>query len=165
MKKPKPSFTLYHANAKNTGMALRLELYPALWYEYGSILVTLAPQKTFVRNESGRPIPIFDWENAIEFKLGILELAKILQVFRGQYESIDEGKGLFCRTRNGRAIVRLTHRIEPVVGYVLEVLHNPDDSGDVVSIHFELNDCEAFALSETINQSMPFVAFGVPSNK
>lgn len=162
----RPSMTLYHANARGTGTALRLELYPASPDAYGSILVTLASQKTFVENESGRPIPIFDWENnALKFRLGILELAKVLQVFRGQYESIDEGKGLYCRTNKVRTIVRLTHCIEPVVGYVLDVSHNPNDSGEVVSMQFALNECEAFALSEAISQAMLYVAFGVPSNK
>lgn len=152
-----PAMTLCHANARGTGTALSLELRPARPDSDGAIIATIAQQK------SPMPEPTFDWENAIAFRLGILDLAKVLQVFHGWHESIDEGKGLYCRTDNGCTVVRLTHRIEPVVGYVLDVSHRPNEGEEIVSMHFALTESEAFALAAVIEQAMLPVAFGVPS--
>lgn len=157
----RPSMTLYHANARGTGTALCLELHPAGPDADGFILTTIAQQKSPI------PEPTFDWENAIAFRLGILDLSKVLQVLHGWHESIDEGKWLYCRTDcrtdNGCTVVRFTHRIEPVIGYVLDVSHRPNEGEEIVSMHFALTESEAFALAEVIEQAMLPVAFGVPS--
>ena len=90
-----------------------------------------------------------------------MDLAKILQVFRGNYESIDDGKGLYHRTINGLTVVRLYHRIEPIGGYVLDVSHKSND-GETVRLIFLMTYDEAFALAEAIDHAMLYVAFGVP---
>ena len=90
-----------------------------------------------------------------------MDLAKILQVFRGQYESIDDGKGLYHRTVKGCTVFRICHRIEPIGGYVLDVSHKPND-GETVSLVFAITYDEAFALAEAIDHAMLYVAFGVP---
>lgn len=151
----RPAMTMHHANAKGTGTALRLELHPARPDADGSILATIAPQK------SPTPAPSFDWDNSIAFRLCFLDLAKVLQVFRGHFESIDDGKGLFLRTAKGCTVVRLAHRIEPVGGYVLDVSHRPN-GGETVCMRFAMTYDEAFALSEAIGQAMLYVSFGVP---
>ena len=151
----RPAITICHANARCTGTALRLELHPANTDSDGSILATIAQQK------ATKPVAEFDWENSISVRLGFLELAKILQVFRGQYESIDDGKGLYHRTINGFTVVRLYHRIEPIGGYVLDVSHKSND-GDTVRLIFSMTYDEAFALAEAIDHAMLYVAFGVP---
>lgn len=151
----RPAITMYHANAKGTGTALRLELYPARTDSDGSILATIAPQ------DEMEPDASFDWENSIPVRIGFLELAKILQVFRGQYESINDGKGLYHLTGDGYTVVRLYHRIEPIGGYVLDVAHKPND-GETVRLVFSMTYDEAFALAEAIDHAMLYVAFGVP---
>lgn len=151
----RPTWTMYHPNGKGTGSALRLELHPARPDAEGSILATIAPQK------SPTPAPSFDWDNSIAVRLGILDLAKVLQVFRGQYESIDDGKVIYHRTANGCTVVRLEHRIEPFSGYVLAVSHRPN-GGDTVRLIFAMTYDEAFALSEAIGHAMLYVSFGVP---
>ena len=90
-----------------------------------------------------------------------MDLAKILQVLRGNYESIDDGKGLYHRTINGFTVVRLYHRIEPIGGYVLDVSHKSND-GETVRLIFSMTYDEAFALAEAIDHAMIYVAFGVP---
>lgn len=155
----RPAMTMYHANAKGTGTALRLELHPARPDVDGSILATIAPQKS---PTPAAPYPSMDWDNAIAIRLGFMDLAKILQVFRGHVESIDDGKGLFFRTAKGCKAVRLAHRIEPVCGYVLDVSHRPN-SCDTVCLRFMMTYNEAFALSEAISQAMLYVSFGVPA--
>ena len=151
----RPAITICHANARGTGTALRLELHPANTDSDGSILATIAPQNAI------KPVATFDWNNSISVRLDLLELAKILQVFRGNYESIDDGKGLYHRTINGFTVVRLYHRIEPIGGYVLDVAHKPND-GETVRLVFSMTYDEAFALAEAIDHAMLYVAFGVP---
>lgn len=154
----RPAMTMHHANPRGTGTAIRLELHPARPDADGSILATIAPQKS---PTPAAPYASFDWDNSISVRLGFLELAKILQVFRGQYESIDDGKGIYHRTANGCTVVRLAHRIEPVGGYVLDVSHRPN-GGETVCMSFAMTYDEAFALSEAIGQAMIYVSFGVP---
>ena len=151
----RPAMTMHHANPRGTGTALRLELHPARPDADGSILATIAPQK------SPTPAPSFDWDNSIAVRLCFLDLAKVLQVFRGHFESIDDGKGLYLRTAKGCTVVRLAHRIEPVGGYVLDVSHRPN-GGETVCMSFAMTYDEAFALSEAIGQAMLYVSFGVP---
>ena len=151
----RPAITICHANARGTGTAIRLELYPARLDVEGSIRATIAPQK------ATKPVAEFDWGNSISVWIGFLELAKILQVFRGQYESIDDGKGLYYRTGDGYTVVRLYHRIEPIGGYVLDVSHKSND-GDTVRLIFSMTYDETFAICEAIDHAMIYVAFGVP---
>lgn len=151
----RPATTICHANMKGTGTALRLELHPARLDVEGSILATIAPQK------ATKPVASFDWNNSISVRLCLMDLAKILQVFRGNFESIDDGKGIYHRTTNGCTVVRLEHRIEPVGGYVLSISHRPH-GGETVLLIFAMTYDEAFALSEAIDHAMLYVAFGVP---
>lgn len=154
----RPAMTMHHANAKGTGTAIRLELHPARPDADGSILATIAPQKS---PTPAAPYASFDWDDSISVRLCFLDLTKVLQVFRGQYESIDDGKGIYHRTANGCTVVRLEHRIEPFSGYVLAVSHRPN-GGDTVRLIFAMTYDEAFALSEAIGHAMLYVSFGVP---
>ena len=151
----RPAITICHANARGTGTALRLELHPANTDSDGSILATIAPQNAM------KPVASFDWNNSISVRLCLMDLAKILQVFRCNYESIDDGKGLYHRTGDGFTVVRLYHRIEPIGGYVLDVSYKSND-GEPVSLIFSMTYDEAFALAEAIDHAMLYVAFGVP---
>ena len=151
----RPATTICHANMRGTGTALRLELHPARTDSDGSILAMIAPQNAM------KPVASFDWDNSILVRFDILELAKILQVFRGQYESINDGRGFYHRTINGLTVVRLYHRIEPIGGYDLEVSHKSNDD-DTVRLIFYMTYDEAFALAEAIDHAMIYVAFGVP---
>ena len=151
----KPTITICHANARGTGTALRLELHPANTDSDGSILATIAPQNAM------KPVASFDWNNSISVRLRLMDLAKMLQVFRGNYESIDDGKGFYHRTINGFTVVRLYHRIEPIGGYVLDVSHKPND-GEIAHLFFLMTYDEAFALADAIDHAMLYVAFGVP---
>lgn len=151
----RPAITMCHANMKGTGTAIRLELHPARTDSDGSILATIAPQNAM------KPVASFDWNNSISVRLCLMDLAKILQVFRGQHESIDDGKGLCHRTSKGCTVVRLSHLIEPIVGYVLDVSHEPL-VGETVRLVFSMTYDEAFAICEAIDNAMLYVAFGVP---
>lgn len=158
----KTTWTMYHPNTKGTGSALRLELHPAHDNADGSIIATLAPQKTVgMSNGTELTFPTFDWEKAIRIKLNYLDLTEILQVLRGYYESIADGKGLFHRTTTAKMVIKFEHRIEPVCGYMLDVARHPN-GGEIERVSFFMRQTEAFALSEVIANAMIYVTMGIP---
>lgn len=158
----RPTWTMYHPNGKGTGSALRLELHPARPNADGSILATIAPQKTVgMSNGTEHTFPTFDWEKAIRLKLDYLDLTEILQVLRGYCESIADGKGLFHRTTTANMVIKFEHRIEPVCGYMLDVARRPN-GGEIERVSFFMRQTEALALSEMIANAMLYVTMGIP---
>ena len=159
----RPGLTLYHANAKGTGCALRLELRPAEVGADGYILMSLAPQMTVGNRVGPNPtFPTFDWENRIKAKICFTELSKMLQVFRGECETLEGDKGIYIRTTEGQTRVMLRHFVEPFCGYSLEVMHSPC-GGDDRRANFVMTSAEALGVCEAFVGSMYLVAFGVPN--
>ena len=160
----RPALTLYKANAKCTGCAMKMELHPAHDQTSGCIMMSLAGQKTVGDYRGPNPIyPTFDWENAIRVRLDFIDLSKMLQVFRGECESIDEGRGLVHRSPKGLAYVRLAHLIEPIPGYRLEVEFFAG-AGIVEKRTVMLAPCEALGLVAAIESSLGVICFGVPGD-
>jgi hypothetical protein len=138
---PRPRKTFYHPNAKGTGTALRLELHPAHEETEGSIFATLASQRSVTERtaDGGVSFASFDWTNAICLKLDLMDLAQMLDVFHGLRESAGEGKGLFHRSANATAVIRLEHNLEPVEGYLLDVSKKKTGEEAARRLHFFLN--------------------------
>lgn len=163
----RPTLKLYHANGKGTGCALSLSLYPLRIgdLESGAILATFAPQVTLGDRRTTPPVyPTFDWDNAVGVKLDFIELAKVLQVLRGETESIDDGKGLFHRYADKYQLIKFRHMIEPVCGYSLEVSETSTDADAQTSdrkAYIFLSSAEALGLSLAIEHSFAAIAFGV----
>lgn len=148
---------LYHPTSKGTGCAIGLELHPATAEQEGSIILEMAHQRT-VGEIIGKSE--FDWNDTACVRLGFNELTKILQVFRGECESVDDGKGLFFREPSVKRLV-LDHRIEPVCGYSLEVFDEPV-GGAERRFAILLTNAEALGICEAIVGAMVWVAFGDP---
>ena len=158
----RPALTLYKANAKCTGSAIKTELHPANGDTAGCIMMSLASQKTVGDYRGPNPIyPTFDWENAICVKLDFIDLSKMLQVFRGECESIEDGRGLVHRSPKGLAYIKLAHLIEPIPGYRLEV-KLCDGAGIVEKRTVMLMPCEALGLTAAIESSLGVICFGIP---
>ena len=159
-----PMLCLYRPNLKGTGCAIKMELHPANAGIDGSIDCTFANQMTVGNSAGPRPtFPTFDWTAAICVKLGFGDLTKMQQVFRGECESIDEGKGLYHRTARGMTRIVLQHVIDPTPGYVLEVFFKPTGEDEDRHSRIFLTPAEALGISEAISGSMVYVAFGVPA--
>ena len=159
----RPRLAIYHANAKGTGCAIKMELHPAHGMTDGSIFCTFAAQKTVGNRLGPNPtFPTFDWDGAITVKLAFDDLTKIQQVFRGECESINGDHGLWHRTAMGNTKIVLRHLIDPVPGYAFEVFFCPADGGEERRWLFLLQPSEALGISEVISGSMYLVAFGVP---
>ena len=159
----RPKLAFYHANSRGTGGAVSMDLHPAHGNKDGCIMMRIANQMTIGNRQGPNPtFPRFDWENAIVVKLGFDDLCQILQVFRGECESVGDGKGLIHVTAKASTSIRLRHMIEPVTGYSLEVYRTARNGGEESRAHLLLSSAEALGLCESIAGAMYLVSFGIP---
>ena len=159
----RPKLAFYHASPKGTGCAATLELHPAHDDVDGSIWLCVANQMTIGNRMGPNPtFPRFDWENRICVKLDFNDLCAMLQVFRGECESINGDHGLYHRTAKATTKIRLRHLVDPVSGYSLELYKTPAGGGDETRAHLLLNPAEALGLCESIAGAMYLVSFGIP---
>ena len=153
--------TMYHPNGKGTGSAIRLELHPAHDDTAGSIMATIATQLTTGNCMGSMPVyPRFDWDGAITVKLDFTDISKMLQVFRGEYESIEDGRGLFHKSTRGTTKITLRHIVEPIHGYMLEFYRKTSEEDSNARIF--LSPYEALGLATAIESSMGVICFGIP---
>lgn len=159
----RPKLAFYHANPKGTGAAIRFELHPAHDDVDGSVFATLANQLTIGDRRAAQPVyPRFDWENSVTVKLDFSDLTKMLQVFRGECESIEEGKGLFHQSLRGTTTIKLSHVVEVMPGYVLEIYRGGRPESEASGrIFFHPN--EALGLAAALESSMGVICFGIPT--
>ena len=159
----RPKLAFYHASPKGTGCAATLELHPAHDDVDGSIWLCAANQMTIGNRMGPNPtFPRFDWENRICVKLDFNDLCAMLQVFRGECESINGDHGLYHRTAKATTKIRLRHLVDPVSGYSLELYKTPAGGGEESRAHLLLSSAEALGLCESIAGAMYLVSFGIP---
>lgn len=159
----RPSLRFYHANTKGTGCALQLDLHPAHDRVDGCIMARIANQMTIGDLRGPTPTyPRFDWENSITVKLDFTDLSKILQVLRGECESLEDGKGLYHRSPRANTRISLRHHVEPTQGYSFDVYRTPLSGEGETRAHIMLAPYEALGLMESIAGSMSVVSFGIP---
>ena len=159
----RPRVSYYHPNGKGTGCAMTVTLIPATNLQAGGLMLEFAMQSS-VANRDGevRTFPRFDWANRIAIKLDMVEATKLLEVFRGLYYSLEDGKGLFVRGEKRCTVFKMEHRVEPVQGYLLSVNRKEvggDEKEDRAWIVLTMT--EALGLSLAIEQSMAAMAFGI----
>ena len=159
----RPKLSFYHATPKGTGCAATLELHPAHDDTDGSIMLCVANQMTIGNRMGPNPtFPHFDWENRICVKLDFNDLCAMLQVFRGECETINGDYGLYHRTAKAVTKIQLRHLVDPVSGYSLELYKTPAGGGEETRAHLLLSPAEALGLCEAIAGSMYLVGFGIP---
>ena len=154
---PNRKLTFYKPNAKCTGAAIRFEVVPANELDEGYLLVTFANQVSL--GEEGKFCPRFDWR--VGFKLDITEATKILGVLKGNAESIDDGKGIFCQTLDGcNAVFRMRHVIEPTPSYSFEVFKKlPGEREAIHGVILRSAD-EGLALEVALEMALGLMAWG-----
>ena len=160
----RPNLCFYRANARGTGSALKMSLHPAHDNVDGCVMATIANQMTVGNRVGPNPtFPTFDWENAMTVKLDFNDLCQVLQVLRGECESVNGEKGLFHRAPCGMTNIRFSHLVDPTPGYRLEV-YRSSRPGGAEDAHAQLTfgSAEALGLCEAIAGSMSVVAFGIP---
>ena len=159
----RPNLAFYRANPKGTGCAVKMNLHPAHDDTDGCIMLTMANQLTVGNRMGPNPtFPTYDWEHALTVKLDFNDLTQVLQVLRGETESINEGKGLYHRSPRGVTNIRLSHLVDPVSGYALDISRRSGKEGEETRAHFLFNSAEALGICEAITGAMYIVAFGIP---
>ncbi len=160
----RPRLAFYHPNAKGTGGAVKFELIPAYEDRDGCIMMTVANQATVGDLRAQVPVyPRFDWEKSVTVKLDFNDLCNMLQVFRGECESINDGRGMYHASANANTRIVLRHLLEPVQAYSLEVYRSSTKGDDDRRTHILINPTEALGLCESIAGSMSAISFGVPT--
>ena len=159
----RPRLAFYHPTPKGTGGAATLELHPAHDDTDGSIMLCAANQMTIGNRMGPNPtFPHFDWENRICVKLDFNDLCAMLQVLRGECETINGDHGLYHRTAKATTKIQLRHLVDPVSGYSLELYKTPAGGGEETRAHLLLSPAEALGLCESIAGAMYLVSFGIP---
>lgn len=77
-------------------------------------------------------------------------IAKVIQVLRGERESIDDGKGIFGKDIDEHKVFRLSNKVEPISCYEFTIVTVADDTtgwkGEKDLITFTATPSEALAL-------------------
>ena len=172
---PKPDYgtrlSFYHANGKNTGTALQLEVEPAASERDGSVFLTIAKQKTVGNLASQGPdrFASFDWANKTTVKLGFLEVAEMLMVFGGQTPSLSHAgkEGFYHNSPSATTSISLKRAEDPNrPGFVLGVGRTPKaDPNARQFCSFAFWPSEAFALRSALMAEMGLLAFGLPRER
>ena len=162
----RPALAFYHANAKGTGCAVKMTLHPATvdasgFTTDGYIELTAANQMT-VGNPTG-PNPTFsrfDFDNAIVAHLTFDDVSRMLHVFRGECESVNDDNGIIHRNTKRLLRIRLRHIIDPVCGYSLELYAKTSGVDEERHTNFLMSTAEALGICEAFTASMGVLAFG-----
>ena len=158
-----PCLRLYHPNGKGTGCAMVMKLRPADATQDGFIVVSFANQMTVGNPTGDNPtFPKFDWENKVDVVLDFNDLCAILQVLRGETESVREGRGIFHKYKECCQKIKFSHIVEPVCGYSFDVLETSANGSDEKRMHMLLSPAESLGIFESIAGSMYLIAFGSP---
>ena len=158
----RPRLEFYHPNARGTGCAMTMVLHPADYTQSGFISVSIANQMTVGNPTGDNPTyPTFDWENSVDVVLDFNDLCAILQVLRGETESIGDGRGIFHKYKECCQKIQFSHLIDPVCGYSFEVVETPANGGEEKRVNMLLSPAESLGICESIAGSMHLIAFGV----
>ena len=149
----RPSFRLRHANAQGTGSCLEMILYPAHPHRDGFIMFCLMKQ----RIGGART---YDWENRIALKLSFAQVSKIIEVLRGEKESLNGVDGVRCKQENWDCRLRFEHCLEPVNGYSLRMMRAR--GGSIEEISFFMSISEAVGICVSLEQALLYISFGIP---
>lgn len=125
---------IFHPNAKGTGACLMMTQR-----KYDCVTLSIHPEK----QQCG--IPCFDMNDCVSFAADWCNLSEMLMVFRGECESLGDGRGLSYAYDAGWSKLMLRHVIEPVRCYVLEIYEKREDVENRGI--FSLSPAEALGLS------------------
>ena len=129
---------IYHPNAKGTGSCLKVAQMVD-----GDVMLSVYPQK------QSCGLPGFNWDDGVGFIADWHALSEILMVFRGEIESLGDGKGIVYDASNSvKNRLRLRHIIEPMQAYMLDL--DMTFCGKVEERHFLIHNAEALGLSMII---------------
>lgn len=146
----KPTLRFYKPNGRGTGSAIEFKFYPATENGEGEIFVRIARQ---VANND----PMwFDFDKASGFKLRFEDVCRVLQVIRGETESVNDYGGKPITDAFGKEF-HFRHCVESVCFYEFRI--KSDQTG--YDVKFEMNNAQALGLCVVLEDCLPKMAFGV----
>ena len=147
-----PELSFYHANAKNTGVAITFRVEPATANLDGAVYFSIAKQKSVGNLNAQGPerFASFDWANKTTVKLGFLEVAEMMMVFGGQASVLTHAgkEGFFHNSPSATTSVSLKRAEDPNrPGFILGVGRTPKADPNARQFYsFAFWPSEAFAL-------------------
>ena len=151
-----PKRYIRHENSNGTGSEVEISLQPADGIIMGGLTVRIANQSAVATLTTP---PTFNWADSATIVLDWLQCAELLQVFRGECESIKGGSGRTYNALGEKVHYNLTHRIEIVGGYLLEAdVERSNGRLDKFSIF--LSTGESLGIATAIESSMGVICFG-----
>lgn len=166
-----PELSFYHANAKNTGVAITFRVEPATANLDGAVYFSIAKQKSVGNLNAQGPerFASFDWANKTTVKLGFLEVAEMMMVFGGQASVLTHAgkEGFFHNSPSATTSVSLKRAEDPNrPGFILGVGRTPKaDPNARQYATFAFWPAEAFALRAALMAEMGLLAFGLPRER
>ncbi len=161
----------YHANAKNSGVAIQFSVEPATPDRDGAVYFSIAKQKTIADAAATgvNRFASFDWTNKATVKLNFIEVAEMLMVFGGQAPSlVHAGKdGLYHSSPSATTSVTLKRADDPSrPGFLLGVGRTPKADPNARQYYtFAFWPSEAFGLRSALMAQMGIIAFGIPKER
>lgn len=137
-----------HLNGRGTGTALYVTPYKAWNDEEGCVRFNLAPQDGPTS---------YATDKRIEFIATPNDVAKMLMVFRGMEETINDGKGI----NELGVLLKFSHVIDPIPGYRLELWEKYDVNSDTRHYEILLRTTEALELMLALEGVMSQLIFGM----
>ena len=155
--------TLYHANGKGTGAALRFELKPPERRRAGCFYVDLAHQKTTADRSEGDPRhATFDWENKGTIKLGFSDICEFLLVLEGRRESLGgDSRGLYHTNGDTNTMITL-RRSDQRPGFSLGVSRKDGHGDQLFKGHIVISEAEARGLQSILDRGLFHMTMGIP---
>ena len=156
-----PTLKFFHANGKGTGGAMSIGMVPATDTADGFYLVKIAKQKMIPpRGNTPDAFDIFDFDSGIAFPLSFVNACEVMRVFRGEVESLCDGRGIFVKWNGYTIQLTVRHVIEPVLCYIVEVFRNSEEDKDGDRARIMLFNAEALGLLTVLEHSMATIVFG-----
>ena len=158
----------YHPNGRGNGAAVRFSVQPAHPDRDGSIIFSIAKQKTVgnlgAENAADR-YATFDWASETTVKLNFVEVAEMLMVFGGQAPALCHAgnEGLYHNTTLATVSVTMK-RSEDYArpGFLLGVGHTPKaDPNQRTYYTFTFTPAEALGIRFALMAQMGALAFGL----
>lgn len=145
----KPTLRFYKPNGRGTGSAIEFKFYPATENGEGEIFVRIGKQ---VANDD---IMWFDFDIAKGFKLRFEDVCRVLQVIRGETESVNDYGGKAITDVFGKEF-HFRHCVEGASFYEFRI--TSDQTG--YDVKFEMNTAQALGLCVVLEDCLPKMAFG-----
>ncbi len=156
------SICFYHATAKGTGSALRIEpkISRREGDRYNCFFLEMAAQKTAAsRDGAMKKHATFDWENKITVRMDFTDLCELLTVLEGRADKVGgERNGLYHASGNGNTLITFQRNKETRT-YFLSLSRKNKGDENARKISITLSEVEATGLRCVLQTGLFFVSF------